>query len=107
MLGPKRSASSSPIRPPTCWSASARLTLTVDLPTPPFPLPTAMRCRIPGSLSELSDGRADAPGAWSWPRLELVVCIAQAPPSQHQASVMPDRAYDRAQGLRGDPTRVG
>src|SRR5712691_4911119 len=77
MLGPKRSASSSPIRPPRCWSASARLTLTVDLPTPPFPLPTAMRCRIPGSFSGLSIGRSDAPGAWSW--LESVVCIVQAP----------------------------
>src|ERR1039458_10042873 len=42
MLGPKTSASTSPIWPPNCCSASARLTLTVDLPTPPFPLATAM-----------------------------------------------------------------
>jgi hypothetical protein len=35
MLGPRMWASTSPTRQPRCCSASARLTLTVDLPTPP------------------------------------------------------------------------
>ena len=53
MLGPRISASTSPTRAPRCCSASARLTLTVDFPTPPLPLPTAIIWRIPGSLSAL------------------------------------------------------
>ena len=56
------SASTSPILPPICWSANARFTLTVDLPTPPLPLPTAMTWRIPGSFSAPADGWDDAPG---------------------------------------------
>ena len=63
MLGPRMSASTSPIWPPNCCSANARLTLTVDLPTPPFPLATAMRCPIPGSRSGPADGADAAPGA--------------------------------------------
>src|SRR4029450_12783045 len=31
MLGPRMSASMSPIQPPICWSANARFTLTGDL----------------------------------------------------------------------------
>ena len=63
MLGPRMSASTSPTRAPSSCNASARLTLTVDFPTPPLPLPTAMMWRIPGSFPALSAGRDAAPGA--------------------------------------------
>src|SRR5258708_2100068 len=46
------SASSSPTRAPDWCSAAARLTATVDLPTPPLPLATAMVCLTPGSISD-------------------------------------------------------
>src|SRR5512143_3495092 len=41
------SASSNPVRAPDCAKATARLTLTVDFPTPPLPEATAMLCWIP------------------------------------------------------------
>ena len=43
------SASSSPARLPSCASATARLAATVDLPTPPLPLATAMIRLTPGT----------------------------------------------------------
>src|SRR2546427_11156868 len=43
------SASSSPTLAPVTRSAQARLTATVDLPTPPFPEATAVTCLTPGS----------------------------------------------------------
>src|SRR5215472_1883274 len=46
------SASSSPTRAPDRCSAAARLTATVDLPTPPLPLATAIVCLTPGSISD-------------------------------------------------------
>src|SRR5215471_16607860 len=46
------SASSSPTRAPDRCSAAARLTATVDLPTPPLPLATAIVCFTPGSISD-------------------------------------------------------
>src|SRR5229473_3944392 len=79
MLGPRMSASMSPIQPPICWSATARFTLTVDLPTPPLPLPTAMTWRIPGSFSGPADAWDDAPGACWLPSCGSVVCIPQFP----------------------------
>src|SRR6202051_2198945 len=75
LLGPRMSASTSPIQPPICWSANARFTLTVDLPTPPLPLPTAMTWRIPGSFSEPADAWDDAPGACWSSSCGSVVCI--------------------------------
>src|SRR3954470_13534977 len=45
------SASIRPTAPPRDRRASARLAATVDLPTPPLPLATAITCRIPGSDS--------------------------------------------------------
>src|SRR6202795_288135 len=75
MLGPRMSASTSPILPPICWSADARFTLTVDLPTPPLPLPTAMTWRIPGSFSEPADAWDNAPGACWSSSCGSVVCI--------------------------------
>ena len=54
ILGPRTSASTSPTRAPRCCSTSARLTLTVDFPTPPLPLPMATIWRIPGSFSGLT-----------------------------------------------------
>src|SRR4051794_6043116 len=42
------SASMRPTRPPCFCRASARLAATVDLPTPPLPLATAIRCLTPG-----------------------------------------------------------
>src|SRR5258708_5070891 len=79
MLGPRMSASMSPIQPPICWSATARFTLTVDLPTPPLPLPTAMTWRIPGSCSGPADARDDAPGACWLLSCGSVVCIPPFP----------------------------
>src|SRR5947199_9929597 len=43
------SASSRPTLAPAWASARARLTATVDLPTPPLPLATATTWRMPGS----------------------------------------------------------
>src|SRR5204863_5333672 len=42
------SASSRPTRAPDSWRDAARLTATVDLPTPPLPEPTAITCLTPG-----------------------------------------------------------
>ena len=42
MFGPWMSASSIPVNNPFFWKASAKLAATVDLPTPPFPLMTAI-----------------------------------------------------------------
>jgi hypothetical protein len=39
MLGPRTSASTSPMRPAALLDRERRLTLTVDLPTPPLPCP--------------------------------------------------------------------
>ena len=61
MLGPRMSASTRPTRLPLWDSAIARLTATVDLPTPPLPLATATILRIPGSLFPDGSG-ADAVG---------------------------------------------
>src|SRR5438132_4678526 len=46
------SASSSPTEAPLLRSAAARLTATVDLPTPPLPEATAIVCLTPGRTSE-------------------------------------------------------
>src|SRR5436190_6657759 len=46
------SASSSPTEAPLLRSAAARLTATVDLPTPPLPEATAIVCLTPGRISE-------------------------------------------------------
>src|SRR5271168_165454 len=43
------SASIRPTLYPSCPSATARLTATVVLPTPPLPLPTATTCATPGN----------------------------------------------------------
>src|SRR5687767_14364815 len=43
------SESMSPIRRPLLASASARFAATVDLPTPPLPLATAITCLMPGN----------------------------------------------------------
>src|SRR4029079_10268264 len=45
------SASITPTAPPRDRRARARLAATVDLPTPPLPLATAITWRIPGSDS--------------------------------------------------------
>ena len=46
--GPYISASSKPTFSPARASDTARLEVTVDLPTPPLPEPTAMMCLTPG-----------------------------------------------------------
>ena len=48
MFGPVMSASSRPTDAPAWASATARLTLTVLLPTPPLPDATAMMFLTPG-----------------------------------------------------------
>src|SRR5689334_16273362 len=48
MLGPYTSASRRPTFTPVWESATARLALTVDLPTPPLPLATATMFFTPG-----------------------------------------------------------
>ncbi len=50
MLGPWMSTSSSPTRRPDIINATARLTATVLLPTPPFPESTTILCRMRQSL---------------------------------------------------------
>jgi len=42
ILGPYTSASMSPTRAPSLANDTAKLVATVDFPTPPFPLDTAM-----------------------------------------------------------------
>src|SRR5213083_1766436 len=44
------SASRSPTLAPESWREAARLTAMVDLPTPPFPEPTAITCFTPGTI---------------------------------------------------------
>src|ERR1700730_4009799 len=56
------SASRSPTRSPMAARPSARLTATVDLPTPPLPEATAMIERTPGT-----SGLGGAPRAWGCP----------------------------------------
>ena len=51
MLGPYTSTSTIPTEAPSAWSPSARLTATVDFPTPPFPEDTAMVCFTSGISS--------------------------------------------------------
>src|SRR5882672_1121450 len=110
MLGPRMSASTSPIQPPICWSANARFTLTVDLPTPPLPLPTAMTWRIPGSFSEPAGAWDDAPGACWSSSCGSVVCIPQflsfspgsmAAPTPRARCRFPSRERRVAQRLAG------
>ena len=55
-LGPYTSASMSPTRCPRAASASARLTATVDFPTPPLVLATAMMRATPGSAARAAHG---------------------------------------------------
>jgi len=50
-LGPYTSASRSPVSRPRAAKAQARLVATVDFPTPPFALLTAITARTPGSIS--------------------------------------------------------
>ena len=49
------SASSRPTLWPWRWSATARLTATVDLPTPPLPAPTAMMRFTPAARAAIRD----------------------------------------------------
>src|SRR3954453_5350169 len=49
----------SPTAAPRARRASARLPATVDLPTPPLPLATAITCRMPGSATFCC-----GPGPW-------------------------------------------
>src|SRR5213592_3566492 len=82
------SASRSPTFAPESWREAARLTAMVDLPTPPFPEPTAITCFTPGTilsreprlnaartLEVIFRSTADTPGrlptsswAWVWKR---------------------------------------
>src|SRR5580765_6467070 len=50
------SPSMMPTLPPHCDSASARLTATVVLPTPPLPAPTAMMFLTPGTAARPAAG---------------------------------------------------
>src|SRR6266478_2300079 len=58
------SQSHKPTRALVCASASARFAATVDLPTPPLPLATAMACLIPGIRVAPTPAAAPAGGAW-------------------------------------------
>src|SRR5262245_20507420 len=57
--------SASPTPSATPARASARLTATVDLPTPPFALDTAITCRTPGSGARPANGSRPRPTAAS------------------------------------------
>src|SRR6476620_5125474 len=63
MFGPVMSASSSPTLAPAWASATARLTLTVLLPTPPLPDPTAMTFLTFGRIASACCGVARPGGA--------------------------------------------
>ena len=55
------SASSRPTERPVAARAQARFTATVDLPTPPLPLATAITRRTCASRSRRRHGRPAAP----------------------------------------------
>jgi hypothetical protein len=56
----------SPTRAPDAASATAKLTATVDFPTPPLPLETAITCPKFGYATGVgADGRGGAAGFWS------------------------------------------
>src|SRR4029077_1064255 len=58
------SQSHRPTRAPVCSSATARFAATVDLPTPPLPLATAMTCLTPGIRVVTAPAPAPPGGAW-------------------------------------------
>src|SRR5437899_331821 len=58
------SQSHKPTRAPVCSSATARLAATVDLPTPPLPLATAITCLTPGIRIAPMPAPAPPGGAW-------------------------------------------
>src|SRR5882672_756856 len=58
------SQSHRPTRMPVCSSATARFAATVDLPTPPFPLATAITCLTPGIRVVTVPAPAPPGGAW-------------------------------------------
>src|SRR5437773_2264303 len=58
------SQSHKPTRVSVCSSATARFAATVDLPTPPLPLATAMTCLIPGIRVAPTPAPAPVGGAW-------------------------------------------
>src|SRR5689334_7803072 len=63
-LGPYTSASMRPTRAPDAASATARFVATVDFPTPPFPLDTAMTRPSSGYETGVgADGLGAAAGA--------------------------------------------
>src|SRR5438067_4156883 len=58
------SQSHRPTRAPVCFRATARLAATVDLPTPPLPLATAITCLTPGIRVAPMPPPAPPGGAW-------------------------------------------
>src|SRR6266403_4661271 len=58
------SQSHRPTPAPICSSATARFAATVDLPTPPLPLPTAITCLTPGIRAATIPAPAPPGGAW-------------------------------------------
>src|SRR6266480_4558585 len=58
------SQSHKPTRAPVCSSATARFAATVDLPTPPLPLATAITCVTPGMWAAAMPAPAPPGGAW-------------------------------------------
>src|SRR6266853_1531455 len=58
------SQSHRPTRAPVCSNATARFAATVDLPTPPFPLATAITCLTPGIRVVTVAAPAPPGGAW-------------------------------------------
>jgi hypothetical protein len=58
------SQSHRPTRAPVCSNATARFAATVDLPTPPLPLATAMTCLTPGIRIATMPAPVPPGGAW-------------------------------------------
>ena len=84
MFGPVMSASSSPTEAPAWARATARLTLTVLLPTPPLPEATAMTFLTPGRSCSAWRGcarRTIAPQVISTVSAPIAVSTALALPS--------------------------
>src|SRR4029077_13150295 len=76
-----------PTRAPDCSSATARFAATVDLPTPPLPLATAMTCLTPGIRVVTVAAPAPPGGAWISIKT-LAVRMPSIVPKARSASVL-------------------
>src|ERR1700691_927274 len=86
-FGPYTSASSRPTEAPMFFSAMARLTATVVLPTPPLPLATAIRFFTPGmgALSGIFSSLLNDKGRGDWRQVWGSFAADAAGPAEDRA----------------------